>query len=355
MMLRHTAVLLFTSLAFVPAPVFADQVTLKNGDRLSGTVLKYDGKNLTILSALAGAVTIPWGAVTEISAAQVHVGLPDGRTIAGAVKTSGGTLEIRTENTGTVAVAKDAIQFVRSKEEQAAWELAMRRHRNPRIVDAWTGSLDLGYSATSGNAETSTIAVNAAASRATSRDKISLAFTSLRASNNTAGVPVVTANAVRGGLRYNRNVTPRFFLFGSGDLEFDELQKLDLRIVPGGGFGHRIFKNERTNIELLGGASMNQESFSTGLRRTSAEVLLGKELSHKLSSITTLREKLVFYPNISNTGSYRINFDGSADARLFKFLSWTVAVSNRFLSNPVAGRQRNDVLFTTGPKLNFAR
>ena len=32
----------------LPALLFADQVTLKNGDRLSGSIVKYDGKNLVL-------------------------------------------------------------------------------------------------------------------------------------------------------------------------------------------------------------------------------------------------------------------------------------------------------------------
>jgi hypothetical protein len=38
-----------------------------------------------------------------------------------------------------------------------------------------------------------------------------------------------------------------------------------------------------------------------------------------------------------------------------RWLSWQLTVSDRFLSNPVFGRQRNDVLYTTGLRLRFAR
>ena len=39
---------LIVLLAFSNLLVFADQVTLKNGDRLTGTILKSDGKTLTL-------------------------------------------------------------------------------------------------------------------------------------------------------------------------------------------------------------------------------------------------------------------------------------------------------------------
>jgi len=37
---------------------FADQVILKNGDRLSGTIVKSDDKNLVLKADYAGEVTI---------------------------------------------------------------------------------------------------------------------------------------------------------------------------------------------------------------------------------------------------------------------------------------------------------
>ena len=37
--------------------LFADQVTLKNGDRLTGTVVKSDGKTLVLHTDAAGDVT----------------------------------------------------------------------------------------------------------------------------------------------------------------------------------------------------------------------------------------------------------------------------------------------------------
>ena len=40
-----------------------------------------------------------------------------------------------------------------------------------------------------------------------------------------------TANAIRGGSRYEVNINDKMFTFGFVDLEFDEFQALDLRPV----------------------------------------------------------------------------------------------------------------------------
>ncbi|MBM3727243.1 MAG: hypothetical protein FJW40_17695 [Acidobacteria bacterium] len=45
----------------------ADVVTLKNGDRLTGTILKSDAKALVIKTEFAGTVTLDWTAVVNVS------------------------------------------------------------------------------------------------------------------------------------------------------------------------------------------------------------------------------------------------------------------------------------------------
>ena len=57
----------------------ADQVTLKNGDRLTGTIVSGDGKSLLLKSELAGDVNIQWDAITAIESAQnLNLTLKDG-------------------------------------------------------------------------------------------------------------------------------------------------------------------------------------------------------------------------------------------------------------------------------------
>ena len=66
------------------------------------------------------------------------------------------------------------------------------------------------------------------------------------ARNSTTGTAVTTANAKRGGGQYDINLNARAFVFGAGGLEVDEFQKLDLRLILGGGFGWHVPKTEMT-------------------------------------------------------------------------------------------------------------
>jgi putative salt-induced outer membrane protein YdiY len=227
--------------------------------------------------------------------------------------------------------------------------------RRPRLIDLWAGALDVGYATSQGNAKTSNLNVGAAATRATRKDKTSVRFISLFASSKTNGINATTANAKHGGISYSRDLHPSWFAFGSVDFDNDQFQSLDIRFAPAAGLGGHLIKTDATILDLSFGASVNREVFSTGLKRTSGEVLVGQEFTKKFSKTTSLQEKLVIYPGVTEVGEYRVNFDTSFATVLRRWLSWQLTVSDRLLSNPVPGRKKNDVLLTTGLRISFAR
>jgi hypothetical protein len=78
---------------FCSAPVFADQIMLNNGDRLSGKVVKSDGKTLVLHTEAAGDITIQFSAIQQITTEQeLHVSTSSPRSATGSAgKTSSAT------------------------------------------------------------------------------------------------------------------------------------------------------------------------------------------------------------------------------------------------------------------------
>lgn len=340
-------------LTLMCAAARADVITLKNGDRLTGTVVKAADGKVIAKSVYDVELTLPWDAVASVAADEpVYVGMKDGKVINGALSLKGDTAEILSKETGAVPAARDAIVYIRSK---ASYEAEIDRYLSPRLIDLWTASLDFGIAQARGNAYTSNMTTSAVAARATPRDRVGVHFTSIRASAKTDGVSVPTANAVRGGIKYDLNLTPSMFTFASSDFEFDEFQQLDLRFAPAWGLGHHAWKSDRGFFDWQAGAALNRELFSTGLTRTSGEALLGQELLFRLTQRLALREKALIFPNLTDRGNYRLNVDLSADAALWRWTGWQFTVSDRLLSDPVPGSKKNDLLFTTGLRLTFAR
>jgi putative salt-induced outer membrane protein YdiY len=356
--------LIITAFLLIPV-LLADQVTLKNGDRLSGNIIKYDGKNLILKSELAGEVTIPWENVTVVTSTQpLAITLKDGQRIVGVVTTDGTKFQVVTKETGSVTAARESVQAIRSEPEQKAYDTEIERYKNPRLIDLWTGTFDLGFTQTAGNTETETFTLGANAVRATSRDKITVNYTQIYSTSNASGPNLTTANAKRGGIAYNLNIEPKMYIFGLVDLENDQFQSLDLRFAPAGGVGYHAIKRPNTILDLSVGASMDKEFFSAspttpagspGLNKTYAEILIGEEFTHKFSKTVSMHENLVMYPNVSSVGNYRMNFDISGAAAIKKWMSFQISASDRYLSDPLPGRKTNDILFTTGLHFVFAK
>src|SRR5258708_5205363 len=259
--MRQTLILTILSLSLFSLSVFADQLTLKNGDRLSGTIAKSDddAKTLLIKADLAGEVTVKWDAITAIVSSQpLHIMLSDGRMIVGRVSTTDGILEVATDG-GTVPAAHDAVKAIRDNATQAEID----RLQHPGLRDYWSGLFDLGLSLTEGNSSTAALTIAGKASRVVPKNKLTLYYTELYSRDSNESPARTTANAIHGGVRDEFNLKPRVYVFAFTDFDEDALQHLDLSNVLGGVFAYHVITPKKTQFALFAGGSFNQEYFAS--------------------------------------------------------------------------------------------
>ncbi len=149
--------------------LFADQVTLKNGDRLTGTVVKSDGKTLVLHTDAAGDVTLNLDAIQDIKTDQeLHVSLKGGKTALGPITTADGKIEIATKTGGTVEAPKADVTLIRNDAEQLAYD----KSSHPGLSHGWNGGVNVGFSVARGNSQTENLAVAFNAVHPTLNDKI---------------------------------------------------------------------------------------------------------------------------------------------------------------------------------------
>ncbi len=350
-MRKHLSFILLTMVILHSILALADQVVLKNGDRLSGDILKSDSKALVIKTEFAGEVTIKWSAVDEIHSTQpLHVEIKNAKPATGTVTTAGSNLVITTADNSTVTVPKEAVVDMRSPEQQTAWE----RSQHPRLTQGWNGGANVGFALTAGNSETKNLALAFTADRKSVNDQVALYANSVYATNGTTGgVSGTTANSIQSGIRYERNINARAFGFVSSDFQTDALQSLDLRSVFGAGFGYHVVKNDSTTLDLLAGANYTRENYTT-LQRNVAALTIGEELTHKLGKSTLMTQKLYVFPALNEAGEYRSTFDFGTVTKISKWLGWQTAFGDIYVTNPPAAKKRNDITLTTGLNVTFA-
>jgi putative salt-induced outer membrane protein len=364
--LSKNKLVFLTAFLGLASAVFADQITLKNGDHLSGKIVKSDGKTLLLHTDFAGDVTIDFTAITKITTDQeLHVSTSDKKTVVGPVQESDGKLEVSTKS-GPVDVPAGNVALIRNDAEQAAYDKSL----HPGLLHGWNGGLNVGFSLARGNSETTNLALGINAIHATLNDKITIYLTSID-TNNQLATPSTVANLITGGFRYDRNFRPKIFGFVGGDFMSNALQDLDLRGVYGGGIGYHAIKSDNTTFDLLAGVNYTHETYSNGplvnafatpptfasygVTNRFAALTLGEELMHKVGKGTVITENLYFYPDISDTGEYRATFNLGTVTKISKWLGWQNQFNDIYVSNPPGTAKKNDLIFTTGLNFSFTQ
>jgi putative salt-induced outer membrane protein YdiY len=361
-------------LLLVASAVRADQVTLKNGDRLSGKILNGDGKTLLLKSEFAGDVTIQWDAITGIeSTDNINITLKDGTRLSGKVTTVDGKFVVAAAPAAatTPSASKETIVAVRNDVEQRAYDEQAERIAHPKFTYFWRGTLDTGVALTRGNSETASFTFAGKAIRETSRDKITVYGDYIFANNGSVPPSVTTANALDAGVRGDLNIRPRVFVFAAADFQTNELQHLDLRSVFGGGFGYHVIKTPATTFDIFGGITYDRDSFGSyqvanptpppafnvipSSVQNSAEAVIGEEFDQKLSGRSTLTERFSFFPNLSHTGDYRFQLDSNIATQVKNWLSWQVTLSDRYISYPPVTLKANDLVLSTGLRVIWGK
>src|SRR5262249_8335130 len=148
----------------------------------------------------------------------------------------------------------------------------------------------------------------------------------------------------------------------------------------GGGLGVHAVKAESTRLDLYAGAGYDWENFATrgqdrltppaslpqsqarldrfrlgsnSLARKSWELIVGDEFTRQISDAVSFQQRMAYYPNLSESGEYRMAFDASIATKINRWLEWQMSFTDRYLSNPLPGIRKNDVLLTTGLRFTF--
>jgi YD repeat-containing protein len=360
--------LLIMMILLCPA-LFADQISLKNGDRMTGTIVKSDAKTLVLKTEAAGDVTFQWAAIDSITSEKsLHVGLAGGQMVVGPVATKDGQILVTTATAGVVTAAKDSVQVIRSDSEEAAYDAAMERLQHPHLGDFWSGTLDTGLSLTRGNSATVSYNLAGRAVRQTDRDKITVYSSAVYGKTETTTPSQVIAHQITGGVRADINVSSRWFVFAATDFNSNALQNLNLQNVIDGGFGGHVIKTKNAQFDVFAGAGYNQEFFGAytlpnptpppttlfpAVTQRNAEANVGETFSAKLGSRSTFNETFNYFPNLTGPSGFRYTFNTVLSTAISRWLGWQFSLNDNYLSNPPTGIKKNDLLLSTGLRLTF--
>jgi putative salt-induced outer membrane protein YdiY len=226
-----------------PAGALCGEVRLKNGDRLTGRLVKFEGGKLTLAADYAGDIQVDWAQVDCLATERVHTFRFSDKTVLRGIAEcpQQGTIRVRDPETGGVRTLA----------------LADLEAINPPPGVRYKGNLTAGGSASSGNTESQAYY---GAGRVEVRSKKHRLTLSAKG-NYAESDDTATAQNAAGTGKYDYFLTQKLFAYAQTLVEQDRLQDLNLRTAYGAGLGYQFFDTERLSLYAEAGASHVNEDY----------------------------------------------------------------------------------------------
>ncbi|MDD3374155.1 MAG: DUF481 domain-containing protein [Candidatus Omnitrophica bacterium] len=291
---------LFSSTAIVSA----DEVYLKNGDRLTGVVTVNDESEIQVESEAMGTILIKKEFVKNIVSSD--------------------------------ALAEKKDESVEEKKEEVAWKR----------------DLSAGYNLSSGNTEKSQFAAALSLSRKTGRDEWSLKAASFYSSADKK----MDSQKWDGSLRYafSFGESLRAYNFYRFDVDHDRFANIDYRLTPFAGLGYWFFDEEAIKWKGELGVGFEHTSFRDDQKDKDEAILIPRFYSeHALIGKSRLTKDIALYLPFNDIESYRVHGEVSFINPLDEHLSLKISVIDDFDSNPSEDTKKNDVRFISSLVYSF--
>lgn len=341
----------FVALICLSSTGWADVVTLKNGDRVTGDLVTIQGGTLQLKTDKLGTISIPMASVAAYSATKPVAVITKGQT------PMQGMLQLMPSGDWQVTAANGQVQTIAAAKVDTIMPSADYQKLvgpAPKLWQAWNGSASLGYSVQSGNQQTNNLATTISAVRDRPPAPIfsphwrtNFDFTSLFSHAHEDG-NTVTSRTVTANLTQDYVFTEDNFLFIIGQANHVSTQGLYLQQTYGGGYGRTLVKTSRTRFAVTAGPTFVQEKFFTGLLTRTAQALIAETLGTQVTKQVRIDHFFQFYPDLINRGQYRFDTSTVASVKLSRKFSANASVIDLYLSNPPAGNRSNNITFSVG-------
>jgi len=301
-----------------------DEIILKNGTRVLGTITFMDEKKLRMKTTYADKLIIKWDKVDQIYSHEplsVEVvekdGDPDGDGFFKTYKINSNSLQ------DNESFSLDRVEGINLPDYR------------------YKGGLDIGGNRTKGNSEATAFNASTNGKFWTDRHR---AFLFGRYALASADGENEAKNA-RGGLRYDYRFTKRFFATADEFLEYDKFQGLDIRSSTTVGLGYQVFDMDSHHLSgTIGPGYVYQKFKEEGTTRTATfswSVLWDYEV---ITDRLRIFHRQKGYRDLGGDGSTAVRLTAEQGARLELIgdLYFKLAFDYRYNSDPEPGKKKSD-------------
>lgn len=279
--------------------LYADEIYLKNGDRISGKVIKKNKNAISIKSQAMGLVSIERGFIERI-------------------------------------IADKKAGFAKPKEEE------------PKL---WQGEASLGYNKSSGNTQTSQLILRLYGNRKTDHDEFTLKADSYYSSSNKK----IDAQKYSGLLRYAFSFwDKKWYNFYRIEGEHDRFANINYRLIPSAGIGYWGFDRPGLKLMFEAAAGFEHTDFRDNSGDANEAVLIPRVFFEKRLFVKSrFSQDVFFYPSLSDRGKFRMHSETAFTNPINSQLSLRLSLIDDYNSRPPRDTEKNDIRLISSIMYNF--
>ena len=324
---------LLAALVMFPLAARADEVVMKNGDKLTGKVVDLVGGKLRIETAHSGVIVLDWGQVATLKTdGPVKVKLVTGETVEGKIGAGqDGKILVESAGVGPLELPPDRV----------------KAFNEPPV--AWHGSVDFAGRVSDGNTHTTSMLFAAEAFRVTEVDR--LLFKAVFRYGETRNV--ITERNGYGQVKYDYLFTDRIYGFASIELLSDKFKDLQLRSVAALGVGYIFLKSPE--LDFWGDAGLAY--VDNDLRDGDDEAHMGARISaHVRKTLPMgfeLVDDVVFLPNFEEGDDWQLRNDLALATALGQGWTFKSGMITEYDNDPPDGLRKYDDTYYVGLGYKF--
>ncbi len=325
------------------------QFYLRNGDRLSGTVVAEDKVSLIITNPLLGRILIPAAQLDRREpVAPTVVKAPPGPTIAKATPTNPPpTLSAEQRK------RLDDLTLVYMAGQISAAEFQSRRTTilspGPARPKRWSGEIfagiDLGYGTKSRQFFSGRAKVNYVQKRF--RNVFDYLFTY----GHTEGE--LAANRMDATDKLDYDLESKYYLYALGGAGHDEIRRIDYYLQAGPGLGKHLIQRTNLVLNVEAGANYQMQNFVGGEDTFFFYYRVGQDLKWSITPKFTFDEKIEYTPQWDNPGQYKIRGEANLRFWVLENLSLNLSVIDLYDTRVPPNVNPNDLQIRSSIGVKF--
>ena len=372
-------------------PEIKEELTLKNGDRLTGQLLNSTGTEIKFKSDLAGEVTVAWNNVTELKSNREFAVIPkDVKDTRDSAAVPQGGIKIREKNvvvSPTVPSKSEANAAPSKAEEKAnapnkevvtAKEIPTSKigfivddasyqreiHRKIGWKSGWDGHITTGSTTIFSTQKSYLLTVSTMLRRSVPtvswldpKFRTTVDFNLSAGETTQIGQPSTITNVFHVGAERDEYFSPRGYYLQVTSFDHDYSQGLILQQIYGGGVGATLLKREDQEFDVTADLHYERQQFNAtaGVSELDRHLIgssLTEAYSRKWGKIR-FDEKLSADIAWNNASAFSASGNSSVRMPVYKKLGFSVSVIDNFLNDPQVGFNKNSLQFSTGFALSL--